>query len=460
LQPNTDLQVARLIEDIKHLHPIYILLHSIKCCSQKVFYLAENKKQHMKKCKLSFHVFVSCIILWLLTACGNQDQSLQSKNELSFAAIGMNQDLISDADDQIAHNILEIFEDSQGDIWFGTSDQGVARLRAQQKDEKGQKLSLEYFTSEQGLCGKTVADIAEDKDGVLWFGTYSDMCRYDRRAKTKRDEVDFIPFAQEADKPKLGWGWKSVKTDQAGNIWVNTHHGIFQYQNGAFVEFKIPMKNPDGPSFCNTPGKVSMDLIDSKGNMWFGTDGEGVYHYDATKPAGVGSGKSFTHYTVEDGLVSNNVVGIVEDKLGHIWFACIKSLEPLAGELGGVCRYDGVAFTTFEDMQGLYENNIHTIYADRSGDVWIGATGFGLYHYDASMGKGADQRKAFRLYEEADEVDLTSQGYISGLQSILEDSKGRLWLGYSGGLFRLDARLPDLAAKGNLMVNVTVGGPW
>ncbi len=67
---------------------------------------------------------------------------------------------------------------------------------------------------------------------------------------------------------------------------------------------------------------------DSKGDYWFGTQSQGVYRYD---------GKSFVHYTEQDGLANNQVQTIQEDKAGHMWFG--------TGAFG-VSRYDGRTITT------------------------------------------------------------------------------------------------------------------
>jgi ligand-binding sensor domain-containing protein len=66
---------------------------------------------------------------------------------------------------------------------------------------------------------------------------------------------------------------------------------------------------------------VHCSLQDHHGNYWFGTTGEGIYHYD---------GRSFTQFTEEDGLSSNFVWCVYEDKEGRIWF----------GTADGACRYE------------------------------------------------------------------------------------------------------------------------
>ena len=377
--------------------------------------------------KSHFHLLAIALFLaTIISSCTGQEGSVASNhvsliNQLEFQIETTSIDVLPVQ--QVGENILEIFEDSKGDIWFGTTDKGVARY-------SGKK--LEYFSTEDGLCGKTVADIAEDKNGKLWFGTHSDMCIYDQQASHNKEKVSFIPFEKDGDIPLLGWGWKSVHSDKKGDIWVNTHHGIFQYKASEFSRLEAPLVSDENQSFCNTPGRIALYLIDDLGNMWFGSDGDGAYKYDGT---------NFIHFSQNDGLPSNNVTNIIEDKKGHIWLTCTHSRDSKS-EVGGLCQFDGKIISTFKGLEGLYDNDLHTIYADKSGGVWIGATGVGIYHFDGT-------KTAF--YKEPTGVESTPGVYTSGLQSVLEDSHGRMWMGFAGGLFRLD---------GQSFTNITVNGPW
>ena len=173
-----------------------------------------------------------------------------------------------------------------------------------------------------------------------------------------------------------------------------------------------------------------MALHDSKGNLWFSTDGYGAFKYDGT---------SFTHFTKEDGLCSNNVTSIMEDRQGRIWFTCIQSYQPEMTGDGGVCRYDGKSFTKFPTVKGLSENDIYTIYETRAGNIWIGASGVGAYRFDG---------ETFTLFSETDRKHWTRN---FGLQGMAEDQSGTLWFGFSGGLFRFN---------GKSFFNVTEDGPW
>lgn len=380
----------------------------------------------MKKNIIGNLILVFVLSQFLILACSVQDNSAANIQiiENDFQRSNIDYDS-NEKSNQLGKHILEIFEDSQGTLWFGTGKKGVASY-----DGK----VLTYLTFEDGLCGETVANIAEDKYGTLWFGTYSDMCRYDLKQNNDSHPVSFIGFEKDAaGVPLLGYGWKQVQTDSDGNLWVNTHQGMFQYLNSEFKSFTVPGVDNSKISFCNTPGVISMDFIDSKGNLWFGTDDQGVYMYD---------GVSFIHFTKEDGLTSNSVTSIQEDRKGHIWFGCSKMMDSNNTREGGVCSYDGQTFTEYLDVDGLHHNVIHTLYSDRNKNLWVGATGTGVYKYDG---------ETFTLYTEPKEVDYTDPFNINGLQSMLHDSKGRIWMGFSGGLFKLE---------GDVIINVKKNGPW
>lgn len=402
------------------------------------------------------------IAAFALAACeefGNSLLEMKSDAQINHKEVASEQREST----QLAKNILEIFEDSQGNIWFGTTNEGVIRLNSHKEKVGVEEELITHYSMQDGLCGSTVADIIEDDGGTLWFGTHSDMCRVSINSVEESKAMKFLPFESNDTIPKLGYGWKNVKKDRSGGIWINTHQGIFKYQNQEFVEFKVPTSRSMRPSYCNTPGGVAMYLLDSNGNYWFGTDGDGAFKFD---PIADRKGKNaFTHYAKSDGLSSDFVNGILEDKNGDIWFTCAQDLNNPAGD-GGVCRFNisdnvdaGDSFTKFREINGLYGNNIHTIYEDKIGNIWIGAPELGVYRYDIED-EGIEESKKFHLFRSPKGIPAKPGAYTNGLQSILEDSKGRMWCGFSGGLYRLEDHQREDVGNGNYFVNVTKAGPW
>jgi ligand-binding sensor domain-containing protein len=174
---------------------------------------------------------------------------------------------------------------------------------------------------------------------------------------------------------------------------------------------------------------VNTILQDSKGNIWFGTNGMGAFRYDGTR---------LTSLSEKDGLCNNFVQCMLEDKTGTLWFG---------SRFGGLSRYEpGTGkFVTFTTKEGLSTDFIWTLLEDKNVPdgavgIWISAVAGGLCRYDSEK----DGVSVFKTTE-----GLTSKH----VQSIFRDKNDRLWLGCSGGLFRWKE-------SQNSFVNVKRIGPW
>ncbi|MDX2072108.1 MAG: two-component regulator propeller domain-containing protein [Haliscomenobacter sp.] len=321
------------------------------------------------------------------------------------------------AQEPIDQYVVEVFEDSKGKLWFGTLSKGAACY-------DGKKLS--YLSTKQGLIGNAVVSIVEDRKGNMWFGTQSGLSKYDGKTFTNFSRKEGLMNNQVSD----------VLIDKKGNVWVGTWGGVFRFNGSTFSSFPLPTPNLQLLSYQSTMNWVTEIMEDKRGNIWFCRDGYGACKFD---------GKSFTHFTKKDGLASNNVQAIQEDNQGNIWFGSRitekDNPDPKSrtGD-GGLSRYDGKKIIQYPAVEGLSKNETYAIHTGRSGKIWIGANRVGAYCYDG---------KKFTLYGETDRADLMPYGY--GIQAILEDSKGRIWLGLSGGLFRL---------KDSKIAHMGENGPW
>jgi ligand-binding sensor domain-containing protein len=318
---------------------------------------------------------------------------------------------------QIDEYVVEIFEDSKKNLWFGTIYNGAAKY-----DGK----SLTYLTIENGLIGNTVTSFAEDKQGNIWLGTHSGLSKFDGKTFVNFTDVNGLVDNTVSE----------LLIDKNGILWVGTWNGVSQFNGTTFSTFALPNPEVELMPYQSTKHWISEIIEDKQGNIWFSRDGYGVCKYD---------GHLFKQFTKKEGLVSNNVQEIIEDKNGNIWFGSRvverdnTDTTKRSGE-GGLSMFDGKTFTHFPDIKGLSKNEVYAIFEDSKGNIWIGANRLGLYRYDG---------KDFTLFSKTDRADLMTYGY--GIQSLLEDYKGNIWLGLSGGLFRL---------KGDSIINVTRNGPW
>lgn len=186
---------------------------------------------------------------------------------------------------------------------------------------------------------------------------------------------------------------RDVIVDQNNNVWMASWEGIIMYDGKTFTN--MTLKN--GLSHH----RVFSLFEDSKGILWFGTLGAGVYRYD---------GAAFTQIRAgENSLLNNRVFCIFEDDAGNMWF----------GTDSGASCYDGKSFVNITTNDSL-TGEVNTISQDKNGVIWIG-TNDGLFNY-------ADKKVSPVLTE--------YKTFYSNVRCIERDSKGVMWIGASRGLYK------------------------
>ena len=125
----------------------------------------------------------------------------------------------------------------------------------------------------------------------------------------------------------------------------------------------------------------------------------------------------FRHFTSKDGLVQNNVVAILQDSKGFMWF----------GTRAGLNRFDGYDYRLYEYIPGeentLISSQISSLYEDKRGYIWIGHVGGGLNRYNPET----DRFENFNRTPETN-VELPN----SNVSAIIEDDQENLWVGTFG----------------------------
>lgn len=159
---------------------------------------------------------------------------------------------------------------------------------------------------------------------------------------------------------------------------------------------------------------ISCGLEDKKGNLWFGTSGEGIYRYD---------GKLFTQFTVQDGLSSNAVHCLLEDKSGNIWIGTKNGLDCFDGtnikQIPINVSSPLISFTPGNGNSSLVETEVFSILQDRQGMLWIGTTN-GMYCYDG---------KNFTDFLNSRSPVNDSLLTLKSVQCLYEDKNGNIWFG-------------------------------
>lgn len=122
--------------------------------------------------------------------------------------------------------------------------------------------------------------------------------------------------------------------------------------------------------------------------------------------------------TVADGLPSNRINGITEDRNGYLWIATSD----------GLARYDGIGFRIWRAEQGLRDSFVWAVHVDAANRVWVATAEAGLAMLDV-------ERKHFRYYNRANTPAMGSDT----IWAVTSTRDGAVWFGTPfGGLHRLD----------------------
>jgi len=266
-----------------------------------------------------------------------------------------------------------IFEDTDGNLWVGSNDEGVAKISSS---------GIEMFTTDNGLPNNSIRDIAQDKSGNIWIGTSNGVVFLTPSGKFIRPEG----LEQYDDSSCLVI---SLYCDTAGRIWLSTtkKHGLYYYSSGKFSQYS---------AFTSIDySTVTAIAQDETGAFWYGLTQKGVVR--------VHEG-NYKLYGKKEGMLETTVNDIYLDNSKSLWFGTEK----------GVVLYKQGQFSTYTESEGLTNNNVKKIIEDREGSIWYATDRGGVQKM--SPGK-------FRT------VSLSSP-----VNCISESDNGLVWLGTDNGL--------------------------
>lgn len=288
---------------------------------------------------------------------------------------------LSDQQKFTISNVISIFEDSRGIIWFGGTNGQVIAYNG---------LTFEDYADLSAFRGKAIYDIIEDDLGQIWFATFgSGLIRFDGHSFYQYSDATGLP----GERLKV----LDLHLDDQGVIWAGTvNYGLLKIENSSFTQFT----KKDG--LCDKT--ISAICSGPQGSLWLGGYNGQVSKMDED---------GLTNYDVADGLSGGVIHQIVLDGNTQLWLASSK----------GLCKLNTAGFDLITSSQGLPFDHIRSILPDNDGGLWLASYGGGLIHFDGDQ--------SFQTY------GLNSGINNLNLVSLLRDSDGFLWLGtYGSGVYR------------------------
>ena len=230
-------------------------------------------------------------------------------------------------------NIFAVSARPDGNLWVGVDDRGELFSPAKGKEAGGFEIpgavlrgfavtgpDQTWISTNQGLFlreGGKIKQIAAlanvpmfrlfAEPGVLWIDTERrGLVRFDIASS---NATFFVHDPKNPNSISDNWITAAVR-DHKGHLWIATSHGLNRFENGQFTQFHV-----DPANLNSLPGDMVLSmLVDRQDRLWLGTQGNGIALLEET-PEGV----KIRRIPHEEGLFSDNVGKLVEDKQGQIW---------------------------------------------------------------------------------------------------------------------------------------------
>lgn len=315
----------------------------------------------------------------------------------------------------VSNKISRIVRDSRGYLWLCT-EQGLSRFDGYR---------FINYTMDEGLPDNEVNDLLETRNGDYWVATGKGLCRFDPSGGDFRAKLKLTDARESKPKPMFavyrpdgGPRASAIKTiyeDKSGTLWCGTWQGLYQIEltnsevNFRFVNIGIPIR--EAKSYV-----VRTLLEDKKDALWIATD-NGLYRLFRDGRV--------EHFTKRHGLISERLMGIIEDQEGALW---------VGDRVGGLCQIvsepDGnrpIVTRYYAGRDGLECSWLSSLFASSDGRFWVGT--------DCGVSEFLPQKNRF---------NQRIKTYLGGeslndprVWSMAEDISGNLWVGSPGGAIQI-----------------------
>jgi ligand-binding sensor domain-containing protein/signal transduction histidine kinase len=181
--------------------------------------------------------------------------------------------------------IRNVFRDSSGALWIGTEGRGVFRQSG---------AGMVHFTTKDGLVNNFVRAFLQSRSGDVWIATDEGVSRWRPEGFVSYQMRDGLCY----------FSTRALAEDRNGDIWIGTDRGVSRIHGGSFARNAATEALKDE--------KIWAIHEDSDGGLWFGTRTGGLYRWRAER---------LNHYTTAQGLASNSLYELLEDREGNFWIS-------------------------------------------------------------------------------------------------------------------------------------------
>jgi len=301
--------------------------------------------------------------------------------------------------------IWDLKIDDRGRIWCATDHEGLVVFDLRHhtmRQFQNNKLD------ESSISDNTLRNIFLDKNGLIWIGSYKNGVNMYKEGSRSMKNLELGDI-------------NAVSEDNFGNYWLGTNdRGIVVY-NPRIGEQVAHYTAANSPMFGNI---MVGSYKASDGSVWFGGYNSGLTRCIPHNANGDATIINYRHTGASDGLATDNVWSITEDRWHRIWI----------GTLGaGIQRLDlrTGKFRTWDNKNTQLSDNYMTSASwIKKGWLMVGAS-----YYYCFVNPRTGQLVS-RVIPESPNVPVQPGNTVC----VIEDSRGLIWHGSSSGVLVYDQK--------------------
>lgn len=320
--------------------------------------------------------------------------------------------------DRNRNEITSIMESTGGTIWFGTN-MGIACLV-----EGENMFSLKYYLDDEsqiGNLGRNSIESVLEAKSTIWAlsrAGHQGLCRYD----VEKDVFETNLITQ-SNYRFSKYQLIDMYLDRNNVMWIGTvREGLlkFDLEQKKFTTFR----HDDFETRSIPSNKVYEITEQSNGDIWIGT-ADGVARYIPDKHGFISYNTSNTD--MNDDMVFSTLLDSKDNLwLGH-WPTQVSKINLKTW------KNTPFKYIVDNDTTGFFVWTASAIEEDKEGNIWFGSHSFGLW-------KSLGGQLAFENYLfESDDFDNELV-----IDALYFDTKGKLWIGTSFGLYTFNSNLEQL----------------
>ena len=308
--------------------------------------------------------------------------------------------------------ILEF--DQNENLWIGTETTGVHIYNT--RSHKFVKDFL-FKNSNHNLSSELIYTLFCDKKGHIWIGTDGNgLFQYN-------NNTGKINLYSSMLNNKYSLSSNTVihiSEDSKNNLWVATNYGDFNILPSVNrnIVYHSGSKEAD-------PQRVLSIYTSKKGDIWLGTDGNGLTRLELLAD---GSTKTTQFFKTDQHQKGFYVQSITEDRYGNIWLGTYKN---------GLWVFDlksqSFRKIPLENSNKHQINDVRTVFVDSRGRIWAGT----------SISVNLYSSEGVQIAQFANN-QFGLEGSV--VEDFIEDDDGRIWLGfYNNGLYSFNENSEEIS---------------